>query len=100
MYNIILLVIMSLCDNLSVCVFSLGKKLTRQEDQKLFITLFGLTMLQEMFCRKIKPLLVDVYLHIHMCILIKIAIKRSHNYEYTYIVSLLSISMRKMSNMC
>ena len=28
---------------LSVCVFSLGKKSTRQEDQKLFLTLFGLT---------------------------------------------------------
>ena len=27
---------MSLCDYLSVCVFSLRKKLTRQEDQKLF----------------------------------------------------------------
>ena len=33
---------MSLCDYLSVCVFSLGKKLTRQEDQKFFKTLFGL----------------------------------------------------------
>ena len=33
-------VIMSLCDHLSVCVFLLGKKLTRQEDQKLFLTLF------------------------------------------------------------
>ena len=41
-------VIMFLCDYLSVClsvsVFSLGKKLTRQEDQKLFSTMFGLTI--------------------------------------------------------
>ena len=35
-------VVMSLCDYRSVCVFSLGKKLTKQEDQKLFLTLFGL----------------------------------------------------------
>ena len=34
---IIFPVIMSLCDYLSVCVFSLGKKLTKQEDQKLNI---------------------------------------------------------------
>ena len=32
-------VIMSLCDYLSVYAFSLGKKLIRQEDQKLFLKL-------------------------------------------------------------
>ena len=50
MYAYIFPVMVSLCDYLSVCVFSLGKKLTRQEDQKLFLALFGLIYNYQIMC--------------------------------------------------
>ena len=44
--------------HLSVCVFSLDQKLTRQEDQKLFLTLYAQIFTYYAFehCSKIHPL--------------------------------------------